>query len=250
MIEIVTRAKKGTVAYYEPPKPSKAKSGRPRIYGDKVKLSNLFTEKADEFTDTKMVLYGKETDVKYLCLDLLWRPIKKKVRFVLVKIDDTPFILMSGDLTLTAEEIIALYANRFKIETNFDDLKNDMGAFAYHFWTKALPRRKKNQDTQQSPDPKKQEKIEKAKQATEVFVCLNIIATGILSIIAFAFSLQIWDRYPGFLKTIRNAIPSVATTKLTISQDFHAFLPDLKHLKAFSFIPKLLRIIDFLYKAA
>jgi hypothetical protein len=250
MLEIVTRAKSNTVAYYEPPKLSKPKCGRPQMYGKKVKLFKLFSERSAEFTPKTMALYGKPTKLQYLCVDLLWRPAKRKVRFVLVKIGNTPFALMSSDLTLTAEEIITLYANRFKIETGFDDLKNDMGGFSYHFWTKALPKRKRNQETQTPTDPKSQEKIKKAVQATEVFVCLNVIAVGILTIIAFRHSREIWNRYPGYIKTVRSPIPTVATTKSTLSQDFCAFLPMLKGLTAFRFIPKLQRVVDFLYQIA
>ena len=249
MIEIVTRAKSNTVAYYEPPKLSKPKSGRPRLYGKKVILSELFSKRSAEFTPKAMTLYGKPTKLQYLGVDLIWRPAKRKVRFVLVKIGSTPFVIMSSDLTLTAEEIITLYAKRFKIETGFDDLKNDMGGFAYHFWTKALSKRKKNQDTQTPTDSKSQEKVRKAIQATEAYVCLNVIATGILTIIAFRHSREIWNRYPGYIKTIRSPIPTVATTKLTLSQDFCAFLPMLKGFTAFKFIPKLQRVVDFLYHA-
>ena len=249
MIEIVTRAKSNTVAYHEPEKLSKRRSGRPRLYGKKVRLYDLFSELSAEFTTTTMTLYGKSTKLQYLCADLIWRPAKRKVRFVLVKIGNTPFVLMSSDLTLTAEEIIALYGNRFKIETGFDDIKNDMGGFAYHFWTKALPKRKRNQDMQEPNDPKKQDKIQKAIQATEVFVCLNVIATGILTIIAFNHSREIWNRYPGYIKTVRSPIPTVATAKSTLSQDLCTFLPLLKTLTAFRFIPKLQRVVDFLYHA-
>jgi len=250
MLEIVTRSKSNTVAYYEPPKLPKPKSGRPRLYGDKVKLSKLFSERSAEFTPQTMAIYGKSVKVQYLCVDLIWKPAKRKVRFVLVKFGNTQIVFMSSDLTLTAREIITLYANRFKIETGFDDLKNDMGGFAYHFWTKALPKRKRNQDTQILTDPKSQEKVKNAIQATEVFVCLNVIAAGILTIIAFIHSREIWNRYPGYIKSIRNPIPSIATTKSTLSQDFCAFLPLLKGLKAFLFIPKLQRVVDFLYHVA
>jgi len=249
VLEIVTRAKSNTVAYHEPLKLSKPKSGRPRLYGEKVKLYDLFSERSADFTPKTMMLYGKSTKLQYLCVDLLWRPAKRKVRFVLVKIGNTRFVIMASDPTLTPEEIIALYGNRFKIETGFDDQKNDMGGFKYHFWTKVLPKRKKNQDTQAPTDPKSQDKVKKAIQATEVYVCLNLVATGILTIIAFRHSREIWNRYPGYIKTVRCPIPTVATTKSTLSQDFCAFLPMLKGFTAFRFIPKLQRLVDFLYHA-
>lgn len=250
MIEIVTRAKASYTAYYPPEKSASPKRGRPRIYGRKVKLQSLFSSCTAQFSSKVMTLYGKPENVRFLCMDLLWRPAGRLCRFVLVKIGKVPFVLMSSDPTLTPEDIILLYQSRFKIETGFDDQKNDMGGFAYHFWTKALPKRKRNTDTQLPANPKKQEKIKKAKQATEAFVCLSLIATGILTMIGFTHNREIWNRYPGYLRTIRSPIPSLATTKLVLSQDFCALLPYLFVFPAFNFIHKLQRSVDFLYHCA
>jgi len=249
IVEIVTRGKTNAVAYQQPEKTSRPKCGRPRKYGKKVKLSSVFSQQDQEFTAKNMMLYGKNTEVKFLCADLVWKPAARLVRFVLVKIGNTPFVLMSSDLTLTPEEIITLYGYRFKIETSFNEQKNDMGCFSYRFWTKALPKRKRGKNTQAPTDAKKRSQIEKSKQATEVYVCLNCIAAGILTIIAFYHSREIWNRYPGYIKTVRSSIPTVATVKLTFQQDFCAFLPLLKGLKAFKFIPALQRVVDFLYQA-
>jgi len=250
LIEIVTRAKTSYTAYYPPEKPGKPKRGRPRLYGKKIKLSSMFTSHAAQFLEKTMTLYGKPTNVRFLCIDLIWKPAGRSCRFVLVKIGNVPFVLMSSDLTLEPEEIIRLYANRFKIENGFDDQKNDMGGFAYHFWTKSLPKRTRNKDTELPIDPEKRRRIAKAKQATETFVCLSLIATGILTLIAFDHSRDIWNRYPGYLRTIRNPIPTIATVKLVLSQDFCAFLPYLNSLDAFSFIPNLQRVSEFLYHCA
>lgn len=253
LLEIVTRAKASYTAYYPPEPCERPKPGRPRKYGEKVKLSSLFSENAAQFAEQTMTLYGKTTKVRFLCIDLIWKPAARLCRFVLVQIGSTPFVLMSSDLALSPEEVILLYANRFKIETGFDDQKNDVGGFAYHFWTKSLPKRKRfksSPDTGVPDDPKKCQNIAGAKRATEAFVCLSIIATGILTIIAFDHSSYIWNRYPGFLRTRRCMIPSVASVKLVLSDDFCSFLPALSSLEAFSFIPFLQRTIDFLYACA
>ena len=78
LVEIVTRAQTNTVAYTVPQSSSAKKRGQPRKYGDKIKLYSLFSDMS-QFTETTMELYGKKTTVKYLCLDLLWRPVKKVV---------------------------------------------------------------------------------------------------------------------------------------------------------------------------
>ena len=250
LVEIVTRAQTNTVAFHIPEPPKVKKRGRPRKYGKKVVLYDLFSDMS-KFITTTMTMYGKRTEVKYLCMDLLWRPVKKLVRFVLVKTNNGYCVLMSTSLTLSPEDIIAIYALRFKIETSFDEQKNEVGSFAYHFWTTALPKRKRwSKKIEQSSDPKLQKRIERAKQATDSFVCLCTIATGILSIIAFSHSRDIWKRYPGWLKTIRSAIPTIATVRATLAQDFHVLLPLCPHLPLFSIIKSKLRLVDFLYADA
>jgi hypothetical protein len=52
-------------------------------------------------------------------LDLLWKPIGEKVRFVLVADGAERFILMGTDLTLDAHDMILAYSYRFKIEDFF-----------------------------------------------------------------------------------------------------------------------------------
>ena len=190
-----------------------------------------------------MELYGKQTKVKYLCLDLIWRPVKKLVRFVLVESDSGCCILMSSNLTFSSEEIITVYALRFKIEPSFAEQKNDVGCFDYHFWTTALPKRKKWRKS----DAPANEKVDAAFRASQSFVCLSTIAAGLLTLIAFSHNAEIWRYYSGWLKTVRSSIPSIAIVKSSLALSFHDFLPSLAHLKSFAFIKPLLRNSLFLY---
>jgi len=195
-----------------------------------------------------MELYGKQSEVQYLCLDLIWRPAKKLVRFVLVETDRGRIVLMSSDLTLSAQEIISVYSLRFKIEPSFAEQKNDMGSFDYHFWTTAMPKRRKWKNALLPDDPTLTKRVNDAKKAADSFVCLSTIATGILSIIAFEHKQEIWNRYSGWVRTIRSDIPTIALVKETIAQDFHAILPFFSHFKSFNFIQSLIRKVDFLFK--
>ena len=246
-VEIVTRAQSNTVAYTVPEPPETKKRGQPRKYGDKIVLYNHFSDMS-EFKQNTMTLYGKQTKVRYQCLDLIWRPVKRLVRFVIVETSSGRCVLMSTSLTLSPEEIIEIYALRFKIETSFAEQKNDMGCFSYHFWTTALPKRTKWKRTEAPVETNIQKKIEEAKHATESFVCLCTIATGILSIIAFSHNREIWNRYPGWIRTLRSAIPTVATVKVVLAQDFHAFLLLHPHLPICSIIKFRQRQNDFCFQ--
>ena len=247
LVEIVTRAQSNTVAFTVPVKPGVKKPGRPRIYGDRVALYDLFSNMS-KFTQTTLMLYGKPTKVQYRCIDLIWKPVKRLVRFVAVDLDGRRCVLMSTSLKLTAEEIITIYAFRFKIETSFAEQKNDIGSFAYHFWTMALPKRKKWKKVELPTVPKLQKKIEATKQATESFVCLCTIATGILSIIAFSHSCDIWKRYPGWIRTLRSTIPTIAIVKVTLANDIHGFLDQLLYLPVFATIKSKMRKVEFLFE--
>ena len=87
--------------------------------------------------------------IRVRCVDLLWRPAGRLVRFVLVEHPNRGrLILMCTDLTLEAADIIRLYGWRFKIELGFKQAAGVIGAFDYHFWMmdmKPLKRRNGNQ---------------------------------------------------------------------------------------------------------
>ena len=247
LVEIVTRAQTNTVAFTVPEPPTVKKRGQPRKYGDKIVLYSLFADMS-KFKTATMMLYGKQTEVKYLCLDLIWKPVKKLVRFVLVETDRGRCVLMSSSLTIDPQDIITIYALRFKIETSFGEQKNDLGCFAYHFWTTALPKRKKWKKAGIALSEPLQKRIENTKRAMESYVCLSTIAAGILTIIAFSHNREIWNRYPGWIRTRRSSVPTAATVKSVLTQDFHASLPAFLFLPSFNFILPLLRPDDFLFE--
>ena len=239
-VEIITRGQSNTVAYTETEITSEKKRGRPRKYGEKILLRDLFAE-TSRFTETTMMLYGKSSKVRYLCVDLIWKPVKRLVRFVLTITNSGNCILMSSDFTLDPESIISIYAMRFKIETSFDEQKNDMGGFCYHFWTTALEKRKKWKKVIPPDNADNQQKIQKTIQATETFICLNTIATGLLTLIAFSHNREIWNNFPGWVRTLRSHIPTIATSKQSFSHVFNDLLQNYSSLSSFNFIIPLLR---------
>ncbi len=127
-VHIVTRAKSNVVAYDDPPAKT-GRPGRPCQYGQKLNLMTLFKTRTTAFEQSVIELYGRCKTVSFLCLDLIWKPVGEKVRFVLVADGTERFILMCSDLTLSAKDIIRAYSYRFKIEVNFKVLKHLMGAF-------------------------------------------------------------------------------------------------------------------------
>lgn len=190
-LELVTKAKRNCIAYEEPVVEPIKKRGRSKKKGDTVHLWKQFTEAPDSFTETFVYIYGRNQAVRYKHMDLLWgQKLYQKLRFVLVEYDGQRSILVSTDLTLTAVQIIELYSKRFCIENCFREMKQQTGAFCYHFWRKALEKlnhfkKKEAPDAlQKVTDCNAQRKIIEKVQSIEVFVQIRCIAFGILQLLA------------------------------------------------------------------
>jgi hypothetical protein len=246
-LEIVTRSRDDSVGYESPEPQPKGKKGRPPKYGKKIVLKQLFSDMTI-FTETTLLLYGKQAKVRYRCLDLIWKPLQQKIRFIVVDTEGRgKMILMCSDLSLLPEDIITIYCLRFKIETSFDEQKNDVGSFAYHFWTSALPKRKRWKKTEQTPNLEGNANIASARRATDSFVCLGTIASGVLTIMAFSHNREIWNRYPGWIRTLRSHIPSLAITKETLTHGFHLDSKSLTGLNVCSIVNAKRRSGPFLF---
>jgi hypothetical protein len=250
LLSVIIRAKQFAVAYREPERGSGKKRGRPRVYGKKALLETLFRKNRKDFIKTNLVLYGKKTEVHYLCADLIQRPTRQRVRFVLTIIGNSHFMLMSTSRALDGETIITLYARRFKIEGLFGELKNRLGGFAYHFWTYSLEKRKKGKLPVLPKDKRMLDDVQMTKKSIETFVFCQCLSCAILTGLGLTESKGIWGRFTGWLRIVRTSYPSIRVTKQVVSEDFHRFLPELKRLRVFGNIIESMRPDAFLYKTA
>ena len=80
--------------------------------------------------------YGKTESINLMTATLLWTPLGDWVLFVFAITARGPIILMSSDLNLLPTKALTLYCIRSQIEIMLDVLKNVMGVFSYHFWSK------------------------------------------------------------------------------------------------------------------
>ncbi|KKM12597.1 hypothetical protein SY88_02810 [Clostridiales bacterium PH28_bin88] len=237
LLHVITRAKKNIVAYQDPP-PQTGKRGRPPMYGRKLKLIDLFHLRAEDFQQATITTYGQRKTISFLCLDLIWRPIKAKVRFVLVVDGKNRFILMCSDLGLAPLEIIQAYSYRFKIEVTFKMMKHLVGAFCYHFWTVAWPKIGKRTATDLATVTSdiSQRLIALAINAIEGFVHLGCIATGILQILALNNDRMIWKKYRGWLRTYSSEVPSEETVRSVIQENFYHNFHDFHNTAIYQII--------------
>lgn len=122
-----------------------------------------------------MELYGKQETLRYYYADLFWgAKLYQELGFVLVEMSGIQSILASTNLTLEPVAVIRLYSYRFRIEHMFLELKQQIGAFCYHFWSKAMPKlnyyQKKSAPSplEQVENEKERQNIVKAVRATEM----------------------------------------------------------------------------------
>jgi DDE superfamily endonuclease len=216
VLAIVTRAKKNSVAY-EPAQPQATPArGRPPKYGNKIKLTDVFETHQEHFVSASCAVYGHVEIVSYLVLNLLWKPIKAPLRFIFARTSRGPIVLMCSDLDSDPLMAISLYCARVRIETLFFMLKSVLGAFAYHFWSKRLPRhsrKPKKNATLKTPPQEHLETVRRTWQACERFAMLGCVAVGLLQLVALKFHDHVWDGFTMFLRTRSRALPSERTVK-------------------------------------
>jgi len=221
LIHILTRAKKNVVAYRQPPPRKKRQKGRSRKYGEKLHLAKLFDSKSASyaFQTGQATLYGQRETIGYLTLDLLWKPVKGMLRFILVETSRGRLVLMTSDLNLDPLAAVHLYCRRVTIETMFDTLKNTLGAMGYHFWSQYLseasrrPKKKKDQH-QSSSNPAQ---TGNTLAAIEKFVNIQLLVLGMLQLIAKKFSTQVKAKARCWLRTVTTNTPSEFVTRTALT---------------------------------
>lgn len=127
---VIGQVRRNTALFETPPPPT-GKRGRPRKYGPKIVEEHVITfpQSCEDFT-----VYGKQTQVLFRSKIVLARFLNGlPVRVVWVQfvgdngVAGQQRLLLSTDLSLSAEEIIQAYSRRWPIEDMFNQLKNRWG---------------------------------------------------------------------------------------------------------------------------
>jgi Transposase DDE domain len=226
-IHIITMMKKNAVAYY--PEKSKVKRlGRPKKYGKKVKLFDLFKTNLN-FVSVPMPGNNKLM-IEYYVVQLFWKPLGDLAQFVYVRHPERGnAISMSTDLTLAPLDIIFCYSLRFKIEVLFKQAVHQVGAFMYRFWLKVMKPRKRGSGEQVihfAPATFKKN-ISRKLNAYHLFIQLGFISQGLMQYLSIHCHQFVWGNFGTWLRTIRrDTLPSEKVVALAMSRTYLGFFID------------------------
>lgn len=139
-IEIVTRLRVDA-RLYAPLKPKKKTGrGRKRKWGRRLATPRNHGKWQTPWRRGKAYLYGRVRKFRYKQLLCRWAvsgPHQPVHAFVFeVEGYDKPWYLVTSALDLSAEEVVAVFAARFRQEDTFRDLKQRLGMEECRAWTK------------------------------------------------------------------------------------------------------------------
>ena len=224
---LITKIRINAVAYL-PFDDTKTTKGRKKIYGEKVKLINLF-KGGNGWIEASSPVYGeKDVILKYKVIDLMWKNFLGLTRYVLVKHPTRgKMILLSTDIELDPLKIIELYGRRFKIEVSFKYAIHSIGAYFYHFWMKDMEKIRRGDGDkyldEMATDFRK--KFLLKIRAYNLHVQMGLIAQGLLQYLAINFSKEIWSSFGSWLRTIRPGIPpSEQVVSMALKNTYMQFL--------------------------
>lgn len=229
---LISRLARSAVAF-QPVAPCNAprRRGRPRLYGLKIKLWTLFDSTTEGWQHAPSPVYGEHgVMIRFLCRDLLWRPLRRVVRLVLVAHPTRGrCIFITTDLSMPPIEVIRLYGLRFKIELSFKQALRVVGVYAYHFWMSSMGKLARGSRTQylhrKSDDYRAA--VRRKLAAYHRHIQVGLISQGILQYLAVKHSRQVWASFGSWLRTVRPGIPaSELVTAAAMRNTLPEFLAD------------------------
>jgi len=126
---LLSRLRSNTVLYDIPPKRTAEKRGRSPKYGNRLgTCAEIAARTKTQASSHRVFLYGHYRDVLVTTNLVMLKTLKCPVRVVWVFRKTQWIALFSTDLDLSIEQIIEYYGARWKIESGFKEIKQDIGS--------------------------------------------------------------------------------------------------------------------------
>lgn len=128
---LLSRMRTNVTLYDFAPVPAtgEKRRGRPRKYGERFgnvdECAARWKDRRESYT---VFLYGKKREVDAYSQVVMLKTMKCPVRVVWVYRKTRYVALMTTDLTLSVEQIIEYYGARWKIESGFKEIKQEIGS--------------------------------------------------------------------------------------------------------------------------
>lgn len=126
---LLSRLRVSSMLYGLAPDRKTKQRGAKRKYGEKLgSVANLAAQFRDLAVCYQVVLYGKSREVLAYDQIFMLKTLKCAVRVVWVYRRTRWVALFTTDLSLSIEQIISIYGARWKIESGFKELKQEIGS--------------------------------------------------------------------------------------------------------------------------
>jgi hypothetical protein len=128
-VHLLSRLRSNTVLYTMAQNGTSKKPGRPRKYGNRLgSCGEMAARFISHASIHRVFLYGKYREVNAFSRTVMLKTLKCPVRVVWVFRKTQWIALFSTDMDLSVEQIIEYYGARWKIESGFKEIKQDIGS--------------------------------------------------------------------------------------------------------------------------
>lgn len=128
-VHLLSRLRVNAALYDRPPAPPPGKRGRPRKYGERLgnaaELAEGMRAKAQTYT---LHVYSGQREVLAAERVVMLKTLRCAVRVVWIYRRRQWLALLTTDLTLSVAQIIEYYSARWKIESGFREIKQEIGS--------------------------------------------------------------------------------------------------------------------------